>query len=133
MKGKVLVVSGTRRILDEDEISRKVAPFLERALKDAVVVHVGDCPTGIDWIVGAMVHSVPVRVHEAYWDEEGHRAGPERNRRMLTAAQEQAGRLHLPVLLTAFPNGLKHEESPGTWSTIKIANEMRVPVEITPV
>lgn len=133
MKGKVLVVSGTRRILDADEIDRKVDPFLCRALEGAVVVHVGDCPTGIDWVVRDLRLSVPLRVHEAYWDEEGHRAGPERNRRMLTIAQEQANRLRLPILVVTFPNGLKHEESPGTWSTIKIANEMRIPVEITPV
>ena len=132
MRGLILAVSGTRRMLDEEE-GRKVLDVLTPYVEQARVIHVGDCPTGIDWIVRNMATRVPVRVHEAYWDEEGHRAGPNRNRRMLEVAFSQHLRLDMEVMLAAFPNGHTFNDSPGTWGACKIAHEMKIPVKVTEV
>jgi hypothetical protein len=58
----------------------------------------------------AAANDVPCETFAAHW-ELGRAAGPLRNARMLDA--------HRAALVLAFPKG----DSPGTWGTVKLAQE----------
>lgn len=50
---------------------------------EGVDFRVGDCPTGLDFMVRDILKQ-GVEVYEADWKQFGRKAGPLRNRRMLT-------------------------------------------------
>lgn len=79
-----------------------------------VVYRVGDCPTGLDAIVRALLTDTAI-VYEADWKKHGKAAGPIRNRRMLTAPGGTD-------LLIAFPGGA------GTADCVRQARELGIPV-----
>lgn len=66
--------------------------FLDRL--QPKVVHVGDCPTGLDHYVREWCeiegNPVSITVHHANWEKFGKSAGPRRNRAMLEDAGDNA-------------------------------------------
>ena len=117
-----LVVSGTRRVL-----SVRDKKTLQQDLDDAKeyrIIHVGDCPTGVDAFVWALRHEPGYEVvqHTANWDEHGKAAGPLRNRDMLLAAKANPG------LLLAYPHREQHR---GTLDCIEQAIRLGYDICVT--
>ncbi len=112
----VLAVSGSRGITDASLVQAAV----RWAMSDvgATVVHVGDCPRGVDPRVVAYAkgNGIEHRVFRADWDRHGKPAGPIRNREMLQGAN---------ALLAVWDG-----KSRGTLNAIKTAEAMRLPVVI---
>lgn len=81
-------------------------------------VHVGDCPSGVDLHVRdwAERHQFPHEVHRADWANEGRKAGPRRNRKLVEASDA----------LLAIWDG----KSRGTRSAIQLAVAAKIPIVI---
>jgi hypothetical protein len=115
------------------ELSRRAT------LGEDLTVRVGDCPTGVDLHVREMIRQSPRlrgEVWPALWHVFGSSAGPERNRAMLlgtrqTGAHAMATEGQRADALWAFPH--EHHDpgrGSGTWSAIRIARELGIPVTI---
>lgn len=133
-RGKIVVISGTRRDLGAEE-KGEVTLVLEGAA-DALDVRewrVGDCPTGVDQFVtkrfgfdssGRWLKLEPLEVFEADWDKHELAAGPIRNRKMLGGAD----------LLLAFPARTTlgtFKPGRGTMNAIKQALELNIDVVVS--
>ena len=113
-----VLVCGDRNWTDRDTISRIMGEL--HAKRPIVVCH-GAC-SGADTIVGqvARLYGIPVKAFPAKWAKYGKRAGPIRNRQMLT--------VFAPDLVLAFHADIKH--SRGTADMVRAAQEAGVFVRI---
>ena len=110
-----IIVCGGRHYADRQAVFR----VLDRIHTERSVAEViqGECPTGADryareW---ALDYGIPLQGFHARWDLYGKRAGPLRNREMLTTK---------PDGVVAFPGGR------GSLDMIAAAREAGVPVYI---
>lgn len=117
--------SGTRHKIYRDTPTAEricnILGQLQTKHGDDLVVNVGDAE-GVDDFVDNVAKNmgITVSVFTAGWDDFGKAAGPIRNREMLECDSK---------LLLAFPA----VDSRGTWSAIKIAVSLKIPVHIYPV
>lgn len=125
-----LCISGSRNFVESngEDVIMHVEELMTRHLreiKEAInVIHVGDCPTGIDAIIRnhyneqirRRINRVLLRVHTADWLEYGDKAGQIRNQVMINRSD----------LLLAFPM----QKSRGTIDTIRRAKTKGIPVYI---
>lgn len=89
-----VIVTGGRDFTDRDLVWAVL-----RKLQPGNII-VGDCPTGVDSFAREWAKSQPRQgyvVYEAFWDKEGRKAGPLRNRRMVQD--------HKDAVVLAFPGG----------------------------
>jgi hypothetical protein len=121
----ILVVSGTRKELPID-VKFRVLRQLKRigAFDESTEVYVGDA-TGVDALVKDYASAT---VFAADWDKHGKRAGPLRNKALLTEAIANSfGKT--PVVLLAFPG----RGSKGTVDCIRQAAGMGIEIHVYPV
>ena len=111
-----IAVSGTRRPLTEAEQVR-----VRYILSDYAdhVLHVGDCPTGVDAFIRAYWPENQRQDFIADWTK-GLSAGPIRNGRMLQGCE----------ILIAFPD---EAHSPGTMNAIEQAIRAGLEVHVYPL
>lgn len=112
-----IIVCGGRDYQDRRHVF-KVLDHIHTLRSIAEVIQ-GECPTGADrwareWAVG---YGIPLTRCRAEWEKHGKRAGPLRNRHMLTLK---------PDGVVAFPGGR------GTDDMCKAAAEAGVPVYFAP-
>lgn len=116
-----LLVTGTRET--DPDIASIVVQVLEQMWTrhgTALVLVLGDCPTGVDHYAAewASSMSVPSETYIARWDEHGRAAGPRRNQKMVDEGK--------PDRAIAFPWG----ESRGTRDCIRRCQDAGVPVAV---
>jgi hypothetical protein len=110
-----LCVTGSRTWVDRSAIEKVL-----RALHpDSTLIH-GGCPTGADQIANELAEDIGLKIHifHADWRTWGKAAGFIRNREMIEKGQ--------PDRVVAFQKSM----SRGTQSTIDIARERGIPVEV---
>lgn len=118
----IVATTGWRCYIDGIFIRRHMTNLI-RDVDEPVHVRVGDAE-GADDIVEkwCLFNGIPYTKYHAAWKTLGKRAGPERNRTMLTTeylgreAEPAAGRLRLADLLMAFPEPGARPKIPGSGS-----------------
>lgn len=88
----------------------------------SLVIHVGDCPSGVDAVVASECIKQNIAYHRfvADWRKHGPSAGPKRNAEMLKDCSE----------LHAFPCAPEEGESRGTRDAIEQATKRRLRVVV---
>ena len=94
-KHRAFVVTGSRDFTNQKFVNQ----VLEHVNPEYLIL--GDCPTGVDSFAREWVRQrkISYNVHEAYWDQLGRRAGPERNGRMVKEGVE------FGAICLSFPGG----------------------------
>ena len=110
-----IAVSGSRELLtlhDQQVIRAELVTHI------GVIIHVGDCPTGVDAFMRDVWHKNIRKDFKADWNF-GKRGGPERNGRMLIGVS----------VLLAFPG----PKSKGTLDAIKQAIANGIETHVFPI
>jgi hypothetical protein len=108
-----LVFTGGRTFKDQEKFNSIILVLDLDGPGRPTEIHVGDCPTGLDYMARGVF--VEARVHVADWQKHGRAAGPIRNKAMLEAAGKHS-------LLVAFPGGR------GTTDCVRQAKAMGITV-----
>lgn len=113
-----IIVTGSRAFPERGPVWDRLNELREQ-YGCFILVH-GGCATGADAYASqwAQAHpEIPEEVYKADWANQGKRAGPIRNRRMVSAGAD---------LVLAFPL----PQGSGTQHTIDLARKAGIPVEI---
>lgn len=84
---KVIGIVGSRRRNSQDDYNRVCKAFFDTFEEGDEIVS-GGCPQGADAFAEkiAKVYQIPIKIYYARWNEFGHSAGPQRNSKIVRAA-----------------------------------------------
>lgn len=104
-----------------------VEDVIDKLPKETLII-VGDCPTGLDFIVEyiCIKRGLTYNKYEAYWLSQGNAAGPIRNKRMIDEGK--------PDLIIAFHDNIDGnnsnkgtKKSKGTKNTLILGKQAHIP------
>lgn len=132
MTDQRILITGSRDWPVHDEGLNKILdtirmPILRKTQAgDTITFVVGDCPTGVDFLMRNIIHQFPLnrivklQVYKAYWSTQGRSAGPKRNKRMVDSGPFD----HCYAFITT-----RQSRSPGTRNCIELA--MKAGINVT--